>query len=232
MIVLRSLLFTLAFYLLTAICSLMAAWVLLLPTRYVIATSVLWVRMIGGLEEHILGLTWHAEGREHLPPGACIIASKHQSAWETFKVGVLFDGPAVVLKKELLYIPIWGWYLWRAGAIPIDRARGVAALSTMIKVARRMQAAGRKIVIFPQGTRVPPGEARPYKKGIVRLYEELNLPIVPMALNSGLFWPKHGLKKGGHITVRFLPPIPPGLPRMEMMAELEKRLEEASNRLL
>jgi 1-acyl-sn-glycerol-3-phosphate acyltransferase len=232
MIFLRSVAFALAFFLMTTISSILMIWVLLLPKRFVIATSAAWVKAVGWLERNIVGITWRAEGREHIPAGACIIAAKHQSAWETFKLGILFDGPAVVLKRELLWLPIWGWYLARAGGIAIDRARGARSLTGMMRAARRMAAEGRKIVIFPQGTRVPPGEKRPYKKGVVLLYEELSLPIVPMAVNSGLLWPKGSfLKKPGCITIEFLPPIPPGLERMEMMKRLETKLEEASDRL-
>jgi 1-acyl-sn-glycerol-3-phosphate acyltransferase len=145
----------------------------------------------------------------------------------------LFNDPAIVLKKELLNIPIWGWYLRRSGMIPIDRAGKTKALSDMMEAAHKAAAAGRKIVIFPQGTRLPPTEWKPYKSGVAALYQELNLPVVPMTLNSGLFWPKHSfIKKPGAITVQFLPPILPGLSRDVMMERLKTELEAATKKLV
>src|SRR5262249_13431310 len=146
---------------------------------------------------------------------------------------LLFDNPAIVLKKELLSIPVWGRYLERSGVIPIDRAGGGAALLAMLSAAHKAVEQGQKIIIFPQGTRIAPGVDKPYKSGVAVLYRELNVPVVPMALNSGLLWPKNSfLKKPGTITIEFLPPIPPGQPREEMMVQLRNELEGASNRLL
>lgn len=230
---LRSLILNIALYGTTAVMCFLMLWVLPLPRRQVLGVVHLWLRTVEWIERHIGGIRYRVLGREHVPKGGCIIASKHQSAWETFKLHLLFGDPAIVLKKELLDIPIWGWYLRRAGMIPIDRAGRAKALSVMMRAAHEAADAGRKIVIFPQGTRVMPGAQKPYKSGIVALYQELNLPIVPMALNSGLFWPKNGfIKKPGVITVEFLPPIPPGLPREEMRERLKAELEGASERLL
>lgn len=192
----------------------------------------LWLGQIEWIERHIGGIRWQVKGQQHLPPGPCIIAAKHQSAWETFKLHIIFKDPAIVLKRELLMIPLWGWYLKRSGVIAIDRAKGARALSSMMTPAREAAQAGRKIVIFPQGTRVKPGAFIPYKSGLAALYQELNLPVVPMALNSGLFWGKDSFtKKPGLITVEFLPPIPPGLPRKDMMARVQKELEAGTEAL-
>jgi 1-acyl-sn-glycerol-3-phosphate acyltransferase len=145
---------------------------------------------------------------------------------------VLFHDPAIVLKKELLRIPIWGWYLQRSGMIPIDRGGAAKALAGMMAAAHKAVAENRKIVIFPQGTRTAPGEQRPYKSGVAALYQELNLPVVPMALNSGLLWPKNSfMKKPGVITIEFLPPIAPGLARSEFMTRLKDALESAADQL-
>lgn len=229
---LRSFLFNLALYGLTAVMCFLMIWALVLPRRQMLGVVHLWLRQVAWVEKHIGGITWRVTGREHVPKGACIIAAKHQSAWETFKLHILFHDPAIVLKKELLSIPIWGWYLRRSGMIPIDRAGKSKALSAMMKAAHAATDAGRKIVIFPQGTRVAPGVEKAYKSGVAALYQELNLPIVPMALNSGVFWPKNGFfKKPGTITVEFLPPVPPGLPRAAMMEKLRNGLEAASDRL-
>jgi 1-acyl-sn-glycerol-3-phosphate acyltransferase len=185
------------------------------------------------IERHVGGITYRVVGEEYVPKGAAIIASKHQSAWETFKVHLLFGDPAVVLKKTLVYVPIWGWYLSRSGVVPVNRAKGHRALLEMMTAAQKFAKDGRKIVIFPQGTRLAPTAYKPYKGGIAALYEELNIPVVPMALNSGLIWPRNSfLKKPGVITVEFLPPIPPGLPRAEMMKRLEEGLESATLRLV
>jgi 1-acyl-sn-glycerol-3-phosphate acyltransferase len=230
--VLRALAFNLALYGTTAVMCFLMIWALLLPREKMLWVVHLWLRQIGWMERNIAGIHYRIVGSGYIPPGACIIAAKHQSAWETFKLHLIFGDPAIVLKKELLDIPIWGWYLRRSGMIPIDRKGRAKALAAMMDAAHRAAGMGRKIVIFPQGTRVKAGEEMPYKSGIAALYQELNLPIVPMALNSGLLWPKNSfMKLPGTITVEFLPGIPPGLPRAEMMERLKSELETASNRL-
>jgi 1-acyl-sn-glycerol-3-phosphate acyltransferase len=229
---LRSFAFNLAFYGWTIVLSLLFSPSLLISRRAVLCVAHTWLRQMEWIERHIGGITYQVIGREYVPKGAAIIASKHQSAWETFKVHLLFGDPAVVLKKSLVFIPIWGWYLWRSGVVAIDRKRGHKALVDMMASAHKIMNEGRKIVIFPQGTRLAPGTWRPYKSGVAMLYEELKVPVVPMALNSGLLWPKDSfIKKSGRITVEFLPPIPPGLPRAEMMKKLEEALEKAADRL-
>jgi 1-acyl-sn-glycerol-3-phosphate acyltransferase len=207
-------------------------WVVLLPQKFVFKAIRYWQWQLSWFEAKILGLTYRIEGAENIPDGPCIIASKHQSAWETCKLNILFENPAIVLKKELTYLPIWGWYAWASGLIPIDRKAGVKALSKMRSAAEKAKAQGRKIVIFPQGTRLKPREKKPYKSGVAALYRDLNVPIVPMALNSGLFWGKGAfLKKSGVVTIRFLPPIPAGLSRQEMMQRLETELEAACEKI-
>jgi 1-acyl-sn-glycerol-3-phosphate acyltransferase len=233
MIRFRLTIFNVVLYGTTAVMCCIMLWALLLPRRHMMAIVHLWLNIVAWLEKNIGGITYRVIGRDYLPPGPCIIAAKHQSAWETFKLHLLFDDPAVVLKQELLDIPLWGWYLRRSGMIPINRAGRAKALSGMLTTAQAAVDAGRKIIIFPQGTRTAPGEWKPYKSGIVALYQGLNLSIVPMAHNSGLIWPKKGLvKKSGCITIEFLPPIPPGLTRDVMMAQLQDELESTANRLI
>jgi 1-acyl-sn-glycerol-3-phosphate acyltransferase len=165
---------------------------------------------VAWVECHLGGISYRVIGRENIPKGACIIAAKHQSALETFKIHLIVDDPAIVLKRELLNIPIIGWYMSRSGSIPIDRSGRTKALSGMTVAARKAAADGRPIVIFPEGTRAAVGETRPYKSGVAAMYQDLNVPLVPMALNSGLLWPKDSFfKKRGLVTVEFLPPIPP-----------------------
>lgn len=228
----RSLLFNILFYGETAFLCFGLLWALALPRRLFLKVVRLWLRHEEWLERHIAGIRYQVIGREHIPSGPCIIAAKHQSAWETFKLHLLFGDPAIVLKEELLQIPIWGWYASRAGMIPIDRGGRLKALTKMMSTAEAARDEGRKIVIFPQGTRVAVGEQKAYKSGVAALYQKLNIPIVPMAVNSGVFWPKNGfLKKPGLITIAFLPPIPHGLPRDTMMKDLRERLEAESERL-
>jgi 1-acyl-sn-glycerol-3-phosphate acyltransferase len=224
--------FNLTFYGVNLVMSVMLMGSLLLSRRTIVKAVHIWLGTVAWVEKHAGGIGYRVVGRENIPKGACIVASKHQSEWETFKLHLILDDPAIVLKRELLNIPLIGWYMSRSGSIPIDRSKRAKAISEMTQAARQAAADGRPIVIFPEGTRAAPGEARPYKSGIAALYKDLNLPIVPMALNSGLFWPKSSFfKKKGTITVEFLPAIPPGLSREAMMRCLRDALEPASLRL-
>lgn len=227
----RNLAFTFLFYGWTILLCIFGLPVLLMPRAAVLWYARFWLKGVAWLEQHILGLRYRLLGAEHLPKDACIIAAKHQSAWETMKFHLLFQDPVIVLKQELSWIPLWGWYTMRAGMVPINRSKGSKALRVMLKSAKHHAAHGRQIIIFPQGTRLAPGQISPYKPGVAALYEALQLPVIPMALNSGLFWPKRGAKRNGEVTVEFLPPIPPGLSRAEFMARLEHELEFACQRL-
>ncbi|WP_207479911.1 lysophospholipid acyltransferase family protein [Arenibaculum pallidiluteum] len=233
MILIRSLLFNIAFYGWTGFMCFGILWSLLLPRPRMIQAVLFWLRSVYFLERHILGLDYEVRGAEHLPKGPFVLAAKHQSAWETMKLHLLVHDPAIVLKRELLWIPIWGWYAAKAQMIAVDRGARGKAVSSMLRGARRTAAEGRPIVIFPQGTRVAPGTARPYRPGAAILYEDLGIPIVPMALNAGVYWPRRSFRKRpGRIVVEFLPPILPGLTRAQAMAELETRLEAATDRLV
>lgn len=204
---------------------------LLLPRRAIRPMVQLWLHGVMGLLRVVTGLGWEVRGP--LPCGPVIIAAKHQSAFETFIFHLLVRDPAFILKRELTWIPFFGWYLAKSGVIAIDRAAGTKALRAMVKGAEAAAAEGRPIVIFPEGTRCPPGERRPYHSGIAMLYGALNLPVVPVALNSGLFWRRRGfLKQAGTVTIEMQEPIPPGLDRKRFMAELEARIEGATDRLV
>lgn len=232
---LRSFLFTIAYFGWTAIVLISCVWMLFSSHRRVLGMVHFYVRSIVFLERNLLGLDWHVIGREHVPAkGSYIIAAKHQSAWETMKLHLLFPpDPAVVLKKELLRIPIWGSFAKKLELIAIDRAAKGEARTMMLTGATEAIEAGRPIVIFPQGTRVPVGKPHKYRFGVANLYEQLNLPVLPMALNSGVFWPKSLFgKRGGTVSVELLPLIPPGLPAAELMRRLEEDLETVSNRLV
>lgn len=181
----------------------------------------------------IVGTKIEVRGRENLPSGAFLVASKHQSAWDTFALLPIFRDPALVMKAELRWIPFYGWFSIKFGHILVQRGRAAAALKAMIRDARHRAAQGREILIFPEGTRSAPGSAPDYKPGVVALYEGLALPCVPVALNSGMFWPRRRLIRfPGTIIVEILQPLPAGLSRTTFKRDLEHRIEQASNRLI
>ncbi len=230
MIVLRAYLFALAFYAWTALMGLCGLPLLLAPRRAIVAYGRCWVRGLHVLLRVTVGLRHEIRGRENLPTGPAILAVKHQSAWETFTLHMLLDSPVYVLKQELVRIPVWGWIVSRIGAIPVDRAAGPRAMRQLIADARNCD--DRTIVIFPEGTRTRPGERHQYQAGVAAIYKALDLPVVPVALNSGLFWPRAARgKRPGVITLEFLPPIPSGLPRKAFMTRLEETIEGAAERL-
>ena len=232
MILLRSLAFNLAFYLWMAILGTVGLPVLLLPRRYAWAVGRLYVRHVMVLLRVLAGLDYRIIGAEHLPRGPAILAMKHQSAWDTLILALLLADPAVVLKRELLLLPIFGWWQIKLGMIAVDRGAGARALKQIVAQARAALAAGRTIVIFPQGTRTAPGAARPYQPGLAALYLQTGVPVVPVALNSGLFWPRRSfLRHPGTITLEVLPPIPPGLDRASFQAAIEQAIEGATRRL-
>ena len=233
MLLLRSYLFALAFYVTTALFLVLGSWLLLGPRRWAMAGLKLHAIVSVWLLRVIAGTRLEVRGREKLPKGAYLVVSKHQSAWDTFGLVPLFRDPAIVLKDELKWIPFYGWFCVKFEHILVKRDKAAKALKQMISDAQSRAAEGREIVIFPEGTRQAPGAPPDYKPGYVALYEALELPCVPLALNSGLFWPRRQLvRHPGTIVVEFLDPIPPGLPRKEFRAILEVRLEAASQRLV
>ena len=172
------------------------------------------------------------EVRGTAPKGAALIAAKHFSTWETIALLALLDAPAIVIKRELLWIPLYGWYCIKQGMIPIDRSAKASAIRRMHEAAKRATNDGQPIVIFPEGTRKKPGAPPDYKPGVAALYAMLGMPCIPLAHNSGLFWTGWFLRKPGTVVVEFLEPIAPGLKRREFMSELQTRLETATNALL
>jgi 1-acyl-sn-glycerol-3-phosphate acyltransferase len=227
-LVLRSLAFNLAFWLWTAVMVLAAAPALLRPRQAMTRVARFWERGVLWLLARLVGLGHEVRGRERLPSGSAIYAFKHQSAWDTLMIHLLLPEAAIALKRELTLIPLFGQYLMHAGMIKIDRGHGTKALRSLIEGARAAIARGSPVVIFPEGTRVAPGAKGTYHPGVAALYTQLGLPVVPVALNSGLFWRRRGfLKRPGRAVVEFLEPIPPGLDRRAFMIELERRLEGA-----
>lgn len=233
MLILRSYLFAIAFYVTTALFLLLGSWLLLGPRLWAMEGLRLHGLASLWLLKHIAGTRMEVRGHERVPQGACLIVSKHQSAWDTFALVPLFRDPAIVLKDELKWIPFYGWFCVKFEHILVKRDRAAAALKALVEQARSRIAQDRQVVIFPEGTRRTPGAPPDYKPGYVALYEGLGVPCIPLALNSGLFWPRRSLLRfPGTIVVEFLEPIPPGMPRKAFKAELEKRLEDASNRLV
>ena len=230
---LRSLLFAAAFYIVTALYLLLGSWLLLAPRSWAMQGLKLHGLTCVWLLKVIAGTRLEVRGREHLPKTPYLAVSKHQSAWDTFALVPLFTDPAIVMKDELKWIPFYGWFCVKFEHILVKRDKAAVALKAMIETAKDRAADQREIVIFPEGTRSTPGSLPAYKPGYVALYEALNCPCVPIALNSGLYWPRRTLiRHPGTIIVEFLEPIPPGMPRKEFRALLEQRLESACSRLI
>jgi 1-acyl-sn-glycerol-3-phosphate acyltransferase len=233
MVLVRSILFALAFYIVTALFLLLGIWLLLAPRRWAMAGLDVHGRTCVALLRLICGTRVEVRGREHLPAGPCLVIAKHQSAWDTFALIPLLHDPAIVLKDELKWIPVYGWFCLKFEHILVRRDRAAAALKGMVETARGRIGQGRQILIFPEGTRRSPGAPPDYKPGYVALYEALDVPAVPLALNSGLYWRRRGiLRYPGTIIVEFLEPMPPGLPRKAFRADIERRIEAASDRLI
>lgn len=229
----RAFLFNVLFYVTTVLFLGLGSPLLFGPRSWAMAALALHARTELWLLRVIAGTKLEVRGREKLPKGACLVASKHQSAWETFALIPLFRDPAYLMKRELFWIPFHGWFSYKFKMIPVDRDKGPAALRRMLAEAKIRAAAGREIIIFPEGTRRAPGAPPDYKTGVFLLYEALGIPCVPVALNSGLFWPRRSLKRyPGTIVVEFLDPIPPGLSKREFLPRLQDTIETASNRLI
>jgi 1-acyl-sn-glycerol-3-phosphate acyltransferase len=230
---LRSLLFAGSFYLVSAIVAVGLSPMLLGPRKPLMAVLRFWSRLVTWMLRVICDVRVEVRGRENLPAGPAVIAPKHQCMFDIFgSLGLLPDG-CFVLKKELLDIPFFGWWALRTGMIVVDREGHATALRKLVTDARDRLSESRQLVIFPEGTRREPGEAGVYKPGIAALYRELDLPVVPLALNTGVHWAPRGITmRPGVIVFEFLPAIPPGLKRAEFMRELEARIEPACQRLL
>lgn len=229
---LRSVVFNFVFYVNLAVFLLAGSWLLLAPRRWAMAGLRAWAQASLWWLKVICGLSMEVRGREHLIAGACLCAGKHQSAWETFALVPVLQDPAIVLKRELAFIPLFGWFALKFRMITLNRSAGPQALKGLIAQARKAAAGGREVVIFPEGTRKAPDAPPDYKPGAAALYLGLGLPCVPFALNSGHFWPRRSLiRRPGKVILEFLPPIPPGLPRREFQARLESQVEAATARL-
>jgi len=229
----RSLLFNVLFYVNIIVRMTVALQTILLPRRFLLGVLRRYSRSSLWLLRVTCGVTVEWRGREKIPEGACIVACKHQSFWETFALFEVLRDPTYVLKRELMWLPLFGWLARKARMIPIDRGARVTSLARMTAATRREIADARQIVIFPEGTRQAPGAAPRYMPGVAYLYSEIGLPCVPVALNSGLFWPRRSLLRfPGTVLVEVLDPIPPGLDKRAFLAQLRSVIEEATTRLV
>jgi len=232
LIVIRSLLYVALFYLWTALVAVVCTPILLGPSSWTLAMFHLWGRGVVRLLA-VCGVRVEVRGGEHIPTGPALVAPKHQCMLDVFAQFTWLPASVFVMKKELNWIPWFGWYAAKVGTIDIDRGAGASALKQMVREAKALFARGRQVVIFPEGHRGEPGIAGEYKPGVAALYRELAVPVHPVATNSGVHWPAHGLiRRPGTIVFEYLEPIPPGLKRAEFMRMLEARIETASNKLL
>ncbi len=190
----------------------------------------LWARGVIFLLKWVVGITHQIEGLENLPAEPCLIVSNHQSAWETITYLLFFPEVAIITKIELLKIPIFGAFLKRSPMIPIDRDAGTKALRQMVDEGQRALEQGRSILIFPEGTRQAPGTPIEFKRGVELLYSKLNAPLLPVAMNSGLFWlPGNQTKRAGVIHVSILPAIAAGHKPQEAIKAAEQQVQSALN---
>lgn len=233
MLIIRSILFNVVFYLNLGILLIAAIPTLLMPRRAILGMAKTWGRSSLWLLRVICGLKVEIRGRENVPAGPLIVAAKHQSMWETFVLVTLFDDPTFIIKRELKWIPFFGWYTWKGGMVPVRRGAGAPALAEMAVTARNEIRSGRQLVIFPEGTRRAPGAEPRYKFGVAHLYAEIGVPCVPVALNSGLFWRRRSfLRWPGTVRLEFLDPIPPGLEQPVFIERLQNAIETATARLI
>lgn len=234
----KSLIFNIAFFAYSLAASLLFSWIFVLPPRKAFAVLLYYFRGVTWVERVFMNLDYAVTGLENLPPKGTpyILAVKHYSAYETLTVPVIFGDIAIILKRELTWIPFWGWYTIKTGMIPVDRGGGSKAIASLIRGGKRVTAEGRPILIFPQGTRVAPDDTtadKPYKIGIAKIAHALGVPIVPVATNSGAFWPKHSFyKKSGIVDFKVLPPIALKDSAPETLKALESALEPACAELM
>jgi len=230
---LRSLIFYIWMYGLMVVFGLIGTPLLLGPRSWARKILRVYLKVVWFGMRWILGVTFEVRGREHLTTGGALVASKHMSMWETLAFWEILPDPAIILKRSLIYMPFFGWFAVKLGNISIDRKGGGKALKGMLRDAATRGSEGRQVLIFPEGTRVEPGESPEFKPGIAGLYKSMNKPCIPVALNSGVHLQTYcGLRKPGRIVVEFLEPIAPGLDKASFMRELHARINLATDGLL
>lgn len=234
MTALRSLIFVVLFYLWSALVAVGASPVVLPgPRRWTTAMMSFWAKGIIVLLRVICDIRVEVRGKEHIPSGAALLAPKHQCMFDVFAQFAWLPDACFVMKKELMWIPFFSWYAMKARMIVVDREGHSTALRKLVRDSQERFANDRQVMIFPEGTRTEPGAPGDYKPGIAALYREIDVPVHPVATNSGVHWPKHGfMRKPGTIVFEYLEPIQPGLKRAEFMRILQDRVETASIKLL
>jgi 1-acyl-sn-glycerol-3-phosphate acyltransferase len=233
MIIARSIIFNIIFYVNLALFLILGSWLFLCPRIWAIRALQAWARSSLWWLKIICNIKIEVRRQENILAGPCLVAGKHQSAWETFAVLPLFDDPCMVLKRELTFIPLFGWFALKFKMIAVERSAGSAALRKLVARGKEEIARGRAIIIMPEGTRRGVDDPPDYKPGAAALYNALGVPCVPFGLNSGLFWPRRKfLRNPGTIVIEFLPAIPAGLPRKEFQQRLETAIENCSTKLI
>lgn len=228
----RSALFNIAFWVWIGIIGGLTLPISCVYRPFALTVAKIWGHGTLWLLKVICNIRYELHGKEHIPNYPCIVASKHQSAWDTAIFWVLLEKPSFVLKQELIYLPIFGWNLLLQRSIYINRKTGASALKKMLREAISIKQEGRQIVIFPEGTRTIPNAEPDYKSGVSALYSSLELPVIPVGLNSGLLWGKNSfLKKSGVIQIEFMPPINAGMKPREFLTKLEQDIENSCNKM-
>ena len=232
-IFLRSLVYNVLFYLLLAFWIIVGIPTYLMPRWGIVTIAQCWARSSIWLLRVICNTKVEYRGLEKIPKGPLIVASKHQSMWETFALLQFFPEPLFILKRELKWIPFFGWYLIKTDMIGVDRRAGGRSLIEMARRAGKEVRRGRQLIIFPEGTRTAVGAPPSYKTGVAQIYVDCGVACLPVALNSGLFWPRRTfMRYPGTLVVEFLDPLPPGLTRREFIARVSSVIEEATSRLV
>jgi len=232
-IFLRSLVFNVLFYLFLVIWLILALPTFLMPRKAILTVARWWAHSNLILMRIVCGTKVEFRGVEKIPQGPLIVASKHQSMWETFALLQFFEQPLYILKRELKFIPFFGWYVMKAEMIDIKRDAGARALRDMTRRAGAAVREGRQLIIFPEGTRRPVEAPPHYKHGIAQVYKDSGVACLPVALNSGLFWPRRTfMRYPGTLVVEFLDPLPPGLSRDEFITRVRDAIEGATDRIV
>lgn len=233
LLIIRSLAFNASFFTWAFIASILFLPLFIISEKHAQKVGKPWAAVSLFLARIFCGIRYEIRGYENIQNIPAIYASKHQSAWDTIIFHLLLPRVAFVLKRELLHLPFWGWYLWRMKMIAIDRSAGASSIKQLVRDSKTALLDGRPIIIFPEGTRTRPNATPNYHAGVTAMYSSLNVPVVPVALNSGVYWGKNAFfKKSGTIVIEFLPPILAGLPKKEFAERLQNNIETASNRLL
>lgn len=233
LIFLRSLVFNILFYAVLVGLAIVALPTFLMPARALLTVAGWWAKASIFLMRVICNIKVEVRGAEKIPEGPLLVVAKHQSFWETFALMPFFNRPIFILKRQLMHIPVFGQFLRKIEMIAINRSAGVKALLDMTRRARAAVRSGRQLLIFPEGTRRPPGAPPDYKTGFAQIYSACGVQCLPIALNSGLFWPRRTfMRYPGTLVVEFLDPLPPGLPKDEFIARVRDVIEDATGRIV